>query len=222
MKDKVVVSWSGGKDSMFALDHILQEGKYEVESLLTTITSGYGRISMHGVREKLLEQQASALGFPIRKMYIPQHCTHSIYQQLMVKELQKIKQNGIDTVVFGDIFLEDVRAYREKLAQESNIECIYPLWQVSTETLITAFMERGFKTITSCIDTEKLPPSFLGTVIDSHFVAELPDKVDPCGEHGEFHTFVYDGPVFKHAIRFSVGETVERGQFHFCELIPDH
>lgn len=219
MKEKVVVSWSGGKDSAFALFKLLQSDQYEVDSLLTSVTEGYNRISIHGVRISLLEKQAESIGIPLRKMYIPQECSNEVYQNRMNEQLQQIKSENINNMMFGDILLEDVRAYREDLVKKQGMNAIFPLWGRQTDELINEFISRNFKTITTCIDSERISNDFLGRVIDEKFINELPASVDPCGENGEFHTFAFKGPIFKKDIKFTVGEIVERGKAHFCELL---
>lgn len=219
MKERVVVSWSGGKDSSFALYKILQSNQYKVEALLTTITEGFNRISVHGVRESLLENQADSLNIPLTKMYIPQESSHEIYKKRMDEQLQYFKNEGIETVIFGDIFLEDVREYREEMIKRQKMKAVFPLWGQSTNDLLNEFILLGFKTITTCIDTEKLTNKYLGRELDALFLKELPKDVDPCGENGEFHTFTFAGPLFKNKVDFSVGEIVEKGRFHFCDLL---
>jgi uncharacterized protein (TIGR00290 family) len=219
MKERAAVSWSGGKDSTFALYKMLKANNYQIESLLTTITEGVNRISIHGVRESLLEKQAAGLNIPLKKMYIPQNSSNEVYQQRMEEQLIELKNQGIETVIFGDILLEDVRAYREELIEKQKMKAIFPLWGQSTDGLIKEFLSLGFKTITTCIDTERLSNKFLGREIDELFIKELPENVDPCGENGEFHTFTFSGPIFKQKIDFSLGETVEKGRFHFRDLL---
>ncbi|MCT8137069.1 diphthine--ammonia ligase [Anaerobacillus sp. CMMVII] len=219
MKERAAVSWSGGKDSTFALYKILKADQYKVEALLTTVTEGFNRISIHGVRESLLEKQAESLAIPLKKMYIPQESSNEVYQKRMSEQLKELKNVGIETIVFGDIFLEDVRAYREELIEKLKMKAIFPLWGQSTDELINEFFSVGFKTITTCIDTEKVTSEFLGREMDEHFIKELPKNVDPCGENGEFHTFTFEGPLFKQKIDFRIGEWVERGRFHFRDLV---
>ncbi|RLQ96071.1 Dph6-related ATP pyrophosphatase [Falsibacillus albus] len=218
MAERIVISWSGGKDSAFALYKILKEGEYIVDSLLTTITEGYNRISIHGVREDLLEEQAESLGIPLRKMYIPQNSSDADYQKIMIEKLREIKREGINTIMFGDIFLEDVRLYREKLIHQTDMNAVFPLWGYQSEYLINDFISLGFKTVTTCIDTEVLTDQFLGQTIDEDFLREMPKNIDHCGENGEFHTFTYAGPIFHERIQIKTGEKVDRGRFHFCEL----
>ncbi|CEG26460.1 diphthine--ammonia ligase [Bacillus sp. B-jedd] len=221
MKERIAVSWSGGKDSGFATYKLLQEGNYIVDSLFTTITEDYQRVSIHGIRENLLEKQAESLGLPLRKMYIPKDCPNEVYQQRMDEMLESLQKEGITAVMFGDILLEDVRSYRENLVRNHGLKAIFPLWGLSTNKLIKEFTALGFKTITTCVDTEQLPSKFLGQVIDDDFLKELPEKADPCGENGEFHTFLFEGPLFKKKIDMIVGGKREDGRFHFCDLHLD-
>ncbi|MFZ3579830.1 diphthine--ammonia ligase [Virgibacillus sp. DJP39] len=219
MKERVVVSWSGGKDSSLALYHLLKDDRYTVDSLLTTVTEGYKRISVHDVRESLLDDQAKSLGIPLRKMYIPQESSHSIYKERMDEQLKQIKEDGINTVMFGDIFLEDVRSYREELIHKQKLKAIFPLWGRPTSELIQEFLSLGFKTVTTCIDTEVLTDEFLGRHVDDSFLKELPEDVDKCGENGEFHTFTYAGPLFTKPVHHNIGGKVNKGRFHFSELV---
>lgn len=218
MKERIAISWSGGKDSCFALYKLLQSDKYIVDSLFTTITEEYSRISIHGVRESLLEKQAESLGFSLRKVYIPAQCSNEIYQERMNGMLDSLKKDGVSAVMFGDILLEDVKEYRESQVLAQSMKGIFPLWGLNTEALIKEFLSLGFQTVTTCIDTEKLSDTFLGRMIDESFLKELPASVDPCGENGEFHTFCFNGPLFKDKVDFTIGEKVDKGRFHFCDL----
>jgi uncharacterized protein (TIGR00290 family) len=227
-KKRVVVSFSGGKDSTLALYRLIQSGEWEIDSLLTTITENDGRTSAHGVREVLLEKQAAALGFPLRKVYIPAGCINETYQERMGKAVDQMVKDGVTHVVFGDIHLEDVKAYREKMLEQTPLEPVFPLWKEDSEQLLQEFLDLGFETIVTCIDGEKLDPSFAGRVIDQQFVKDLPRKVDPCGENGEYHTFVFHGPIFKEKIRFSISKEkkVTKDQHTnkdhiFVDLIPE-
>ena len=217
----VVVCWSGGKDSCLALQRVLARDDLRVEALLTTITADFDRISMHGVRRDLLEQQAAALGLPLTPVLISKNATNEEYEAKMGEAVASYRVRGIDTFVFGDLFLEDIRAYRERLLARHGLRGLYPLWGADTPSLIRDFIDQGFKAVVVCTDPKKLPPSFTGGVIDHAFVVDLPPNVDPCGENGEFHTFVFDGPIFKAPARFSWGEKVCRDSFWFCDLIPD-
>lgn len=220
MKESVLVSWSGGKDSAMALYEILQGGEYHVVALLTTVTQGYERISMHGVRRTLLETQASALGLPLEKVYISQKASSEEYEEVMRALLEKYKASGVNAVVFGDLFLEDVRKYREGNLARVAMGAIFPLWKRDTQELAKSFVSLGFRAITTCVDTQLLGKEFAGRELDELFFEDLPEQVDPCGENGEYHTFVYDGPIFRQAVRFRLGELVLReARFYYCDLI---
>jgi uncharacterized protein (TIGR00290 family) len=217
----LVVCWSGGKDCCLALQRVLAQPELRVEALLTTITADFDRISMHGVRRELLEQQAAALELPLELVQISAGAGNGEYEARMGEALTLYRARGVDTVVFGDLFLEDIRAYRERLLAQHGMRGLYPLWGLDTSALIRDFIDQGFRAAIVCVDPQKLPPSFAGRVIDSAFIADLPPDVDPCGENGEFHTFVFDGPIFKAPVRFAWGEKVCRDSFWFCDLIPD-
>lgn len=208
-KPKAVLFWSGGKDSAFCLYQVLQENKLDVTCLLTTVNSRFGRISMHGVREDLLDLQAAATGIPLLKMYVSEG-SNDEYEQVMAQTLSGLKKQGIDHVVFGDIFLEDLRAYRENNLAGTGMKAVFPLWQKDTAGLIRAFVDEGFKTITCCTNDGYLGAEWVGREIDELFIRGLPAAVDPCGERGEYHTFCYDGPVFNHPVRIKKGEKVYR------------
>ena len=217
---KIVLSWSGGKDSAFALHELRNSREHEVVALLTTITRAYDRVSMHGVRRVLLERQAEAVGVPLRQVFIPAPCTNEQYAEIMTAEMQRLKAEGIDTMAFGDLFLQDVRDYREKNLAQVGMHAIFPLWGKDTKTLADTFVKLGYRTIITCVDPRKLPESFVGREIDHAFLKDLPPGTDPCGENGEFHSFVYDGPVFRQPVRFTGGEKVLRDGFWFCDLVP--
>jgi len=219
---KAVLSWSGGKDSVLTLREIQRSNEYEVASLLTTITEGYNRISMHGVRTILLEQQAESLRIRLHKVYIPKDANNEIYEKSMLEGLAIYPALDVKTIAFGDVFLEDVREYRENLIAKTQLQSVYPLWKKDTTQLMSDFLESGYKSIIVCIDTKKLSESFLGKTIDETLIKSLPDEVDPGGENGEFHTFVYDGPGFLQPVHFSVGDIEKKGQFSFCDLVPDN
>jgi uncharacterized protein (TIGR00290 family) len=208
-KEKVVLFWSGGKDSAFALYKISEEKKYNVVALITTVNSNYGRISMHGVREVLLDEQARSIGIPLVKMYVNQG-TNSEYESKLKEILFPFKKQGVSKVIYGDIFLEDLRIYREKLLSEIGFTAEFPLWKLNTEDLIRDFLALGFKTITCCINLAYLDETWAGRIVDNNFINDLPDNVDPCGENGEYHTFCFDGPIFKKAILFDKGEKIFR------------
>lgn len=218
---RVLVSWSGGKDSCMALHRILQERSYSVAALLTTVTRDYERVSMHGVRRVLLERQAEALGLPLHEIQISKGATNDEYETKLSDALGAYMKEGVDTVVFGDLFLADIRAYREQFLSRLGLQRpLFPVWGWDTSDFIRAFVELGFKAVVTCVDPKALDKSFAGRLIDKDFLDALPSSVDPCGENGEFHTFVFDGPIFKHGVKFQTGEVVLRDNFYFCDLLP--
>ncbi len=198
----------------------MKKNVYEVEALLTTVTAGYERISMHGVREKLLEKQAESLNIPLEKVYISANADNNEYERNMEKKLSEYKSKGVKSVVFGDIFLEDLKVYRESRLSEIDMKGIFPIWKRDTKKIARHFIEKGFKAITVCVDSKVLDENFVGRNYDEEFLNELPEGVDWCGENGEFHTFVYDGPIFSQKINFKKGEIVFReNRFYFCDLL---
>jgi uncharacterized protein (TIGR00290 family) len=216
----VVMSWSGGKDSCLALHEIQRGAGMSVEALLTTVTRDFDRISMHGVRRTLLEQQAASLGLPLHQVFISRGATNEEYESRMGEAFSAYRTRGIDSIAFGDLFLEDIRAYRQRLLAKHGMLGLYPIWGRNTSKLIRDFLDAGFKTAVVCVDPAQLDPSFVGRVIDKEFLEELPSNVDPCGENGEFHTFVFDGPNFKGPVNFTFGEKICRDSFWFCDLLP--
>jgi uncharacterized protein (TIGR00290 family) len=203
-------NWSGGKDSALALYHVRQSGEWNVQRLLTTVTEDFQRVSMHGVREELLERQAESLGIPLVKCRLPAAASMQIYDARMMEVIARFKTEGIETALFGDIFLEDLRAYREETLAQSGIRAAFPLWKRNTRELIHEFVDLGFKAIIVCVNERRLNKSFAGRFIDREFIRDYPDTMDICGENGEYHSFVFDGPIFKQPIAFAVGETVYR------------
>lgn len=220
MPEKVLFSWSGGKDSAMALYEIQKNENYEILSLLTTLTEGYNRISMHGVRLILLKRQAESLGLPLQMIFISKEASNEEYESKMRDILAKFRKRGVSAVVFGDVYLEDVRRYREENLREIGMRAIFPIWKRDTATLAKTIINSGFKAVVTCVDSRVLNSSFCGRIIDEPFLAQLPSGVDPCGENGEFHSFVFDGPVFKERIPYTIGETVVRDSFCFCDLLP--
>lgn len=218
--EKLVLCWSGGKDSAYSLFTILQEGRCEVSSLLTTVTESYDRISMHGVRRSLLEAQAAALGLPLTKVWIPKECPNEIYEARMREALLGFHRQGIRRVAFGDIFLEDLRKYREENLARLGMEAVFPLWKKDTQELARRFIADGFRAVITCVDPRAVDGSLAGRAFDGDFLAALPPGADPCGENGEFHSFVHDGPVFARPVAHRVGEVVERDSFVYCDLLP--
>lgn len=220
---KALFSWSGGKDSALALHNICLKKKVEIVSLLTTITSGYGRISMHGVRQELLEKQATSLGIPLEKIFLQKTFSNKEYESKMGEILEKYSKHGVNLVAFGDIFLENLRKHREKKLATKNMKGLFPLWKKNTLKLARNFINLGFKAIITCVDSKKLGKEFVGKEFNRELLSKLPDNVDPCGENGEFHTFVYNGPLFKKPIRFKKGKIVlKKNRFYYCDLIPKH
>jgi uncharacterized protein (TIGR00290 family) len=219
-KERIVLGWSGGKDSSLALRKILAEGRHEIAALLTTCTEGFRRVSMHGVRCSLLNRQAEALGLPCRKVFIPQHCTNDDYERLMRAACLEFKAAGITQVAFGDLFLAEIRAYRDRMLAPVGMTAFYPVWGLDTRELAREFIRAGFRATLVCVDSTKIAGAFAGRSFDESLLADLPASVDPCGENGEFHTFVHDGPIFRHPVACRVGPVVQRGPFHFADLLP--
>jgi uncharacterized protein (TIGR00290 family) len=220
MSKDILFCWSGGKDSSLALYEVQKAKSHNVAALLTTITEDYDRISMHGVRRALLEQQAEALGLPLKKVLIPKEATNDIYESRMRALLEEGLREGIDTVAFGDIFLEDLKLYRENNLAQLGMKGLFPIWKRDSAELAQTFINLGFKAVLACIDTKFLDPSFAGRPYDQDLLRDLPPNVDPCGENGEFHSFAFDGPIFKHRINHTVGEVVRKDRYCFCDLIP--
>lgn len=234
-KPKAIFCWSGGKDSAYCLHKVLSDRLYEVCYLLTTINDKYKRISMHGLREELLEIQAGSIGIELLKVKVSEG-TNNEYEKQMEMILLKARAEGIRHVIYGDIFLEDLRVYREKNLEKVQMHGVFPLWKLDTKWLINDFLAKGFKTITCCINDEHLNEEWVGREINTAFINQLPVAVDPCGENGEFHTFCFEGPLFKKKITFSIGEKVYKPiemktdhvcasssntkGFWFCDLIP--
>ncbi|HUT65554.1 MAG TPA: diphthine--ammonia ligase [Spirochaetota bacterium] len=218
---KVLFTWSGGKDSALALYELQKTNRYDVRALLTTVTEDYGRVSMHGVRETLLELQAQSLGIPLEKVYITKKGSSEEYEACMRRMFVSFKRREVLTVAYGDILLEDLRMHREKKLEELSMKALFPLWAADTSTLGRGFIDLGFRAVVVCVDSEKLDGSFCGREYDEGFLRDLPRTVDPCGENGEFHTFVYDGPNFGKKVTIDTGEVVLRdSRFYFYDLIP--
>jgi uncharacterized protein (TIGR00290 family) len=232
-KIKAILCWSGGKDSSLALHDVLNEGVYDVKYLLTTINENFRRISMHGVREDLLDKQALATGIPLIKMFV-RESNNNEYERNMEKALLKVKSEGIEHVIFGDIFLEDLRAYRENNLSKVGMRAIFPLWKKNTKDLMNRFLSLGFRTVICCVNDQYFGEERVGKEMDANFMNSLPTNVDPCGENGEFHTFCFSGPIFSKDIAFTFGERTfkpleiktdslssnQTTGFWFCDLIP--
>jgi len=208
MKKKAIFNWSGGKDSALALYKILQEKQYHISYLATSINSESQRISMHGVSKDLLIEQANSIGIPLKTMLLPKSSEMETYEKYLFSFMSELKKESIDYSIYGDIFLEDLKTYREKQLSKVKMQAVFPLWKKDTTYLLEEFLDLGFKTIITAVDESKLDKTFSGRIIDKYFIKDLPKDVDPCGENGEFHTFVFDGPIFKNPITFDLGETV--------------
>ncbi|GAB3830710.1 Dph6-related ATP pyrophosphatase [Pontibacter rugosus] len=242
MEKKSIFNWSGGKDSSLCLHHVLQERQYKVEKLLTTLSGATQRVSMHGVREELLDSQAHSIGIPLQKVYLPEQASMSAYNELMEQTLSPFQKQGITHAIFGDINLEDLRTYREQQLQQVNLQALFPLWGQPTLQITRTFINLGFKAVVVCVNEKLLDASFAGRLLDESFLQDLPASVDPAGENGEFHTFVFDGPIFKEPVKYSLGEKVRKTYapaadpddncykkeakpvfdtaFWFCDLLP--
>lgn len=205
---KAYFNWSSGKDSAYALYKILQQGEYDIEKLITNVNQDYERVSMHGLHENLLEAQAESIGIPLEKIYFPADVTMDLYNEKMKDKTSELKSLGLNHAIFGDIFLEDLKNYRDSKLKEVGITGVYPLWKQDTKELLREFLALGFKTITVCVNAKLLGEEFVGRIIDEDFINELPNNIDACGENGEFHTFCFDGPIFKNPIEFEIGEKV--------------
>jgi uncharacterized protein (TIGR00290 family) len=219
--EKVLLSWSGGKDSALALYELRKAGGYEVAALLTTVTADYDRVSMHGVRRVLLEQQADALGLPLEEVFIAADTSDEAYGAKMREVLERYARDGVSTVAFGDIFLEDVRKYREEKLAQVGMRAIFPLWGRDTSGLAHTFIDAGFQAVITCVDTQVLGRPFAGREFDGRFLADLSPGIDPCGENGAFHSFVYNGPIFRERVPYAKGRSVLReNRFYYCDLVP--
>jgi uncharacterized protein (TIGR00290 family) len=209
-KEKIVFCWSGGKDSALALHRILQDDRYEVVSLLTTCNEHFQRVSMHGVRLELLEKQAETIGLPLDKMFVSQRSSNDEYLQKLTTHLLAHKTCGVTGFVFGDIFLEDLKRWREENLAGIGLRGLFPIWKIDTRDLIHEFIALGFNSIVCCVNDAYLDETALGRNIDAEFIQSLPADVDPCGENGEFHSFAFAGPIFKQPLRITVGEKIYR------------
>jgi uncharacterized protein (TIGR00290 family) len=217
---KALIAWSSGKDSAFALHEVRRTGKFEIVGALTTMTETFGRVSMHGVRQELLQAQHEAAGLAPIIVPIPYPCPNEVYETRMASALAQAKEAGVTHVIFGDLFLQDVRAYREQKLAGTGITPVFPLWGRPTALLARAMIDAGIETYLVCVDLKKLPASFAGRKFDAALLADFPAGIDPCGENGEFHSCVVAGPMFNRRIEISVGETVERDGFAYTDLVP--
>lgn len=221
MARKVLLCWSGGKDSALALHQLRQDGDLEVEALLTTVTADYDRVSMHGVRRALLERQSASLGLPLEVVSLSKDASNEEYELKMAESLDKFLRLGVKEVVFGDIHLQDVRRYREENLSRVGMEGLFPIWGRDTKELALEFIGLGYQAVLTCVDSEALEGRFAGRTFDRQLLEDLPQGVDPCGENGKFHSFVFDGPLFRERVMLSRGEvTLRDGRFFYCDLLP--
>jgi uncharacterized protein (TIGR00290 family) len=221
MKPRALLSWSSGKDAAWALHVLRQQGDVEVVGLLTTVNRAFERVAMHAVREQLLEAQAQAAGLPLWKVDIPFPCPNEAYETAMGAACAKAASEGIEAIAFGDLFLEDIRAYRVEKLAGSGLRPLFPLWGRDTAALAQEMIAGGLKAALTCVDPGRLDPAFAGRAFDAALLADLPPAVDPCGERGEFHSFAWDGPMFSHPVPIRRGEVVERDGFVFADLLPE-
>lgn len=239
---KAYLNWSSGKDAAMALYTLRQKGDLTVKKLVTTLNSEVDRVSMHGVRRELLELQAKRIGIPIHQIPLNGSVSMTVYNRIMAEQVEILKTEGYTHSIFGDIFLEDLKTYREQQLEKVGITAVFPLWKRDTSQLMQEFLDAGFKAITVCVNAKLLNDSFCGRIIDRDFIDSLPEGVDPCGENGEFHTFVFDGPIFKDPVRFEIGKKVQKSyqplekqddncftdkdkswdtNFWYCDLLPE-
>lgn len=217
---KILLSWSSGKDSAWTLYTLQQSSEYEVVGLVTTVNRTHNRVAMHGVRDELLKRQADAAGLPLTMLDIPSPCSNQQYEAVMQQFIDRITAEGIQYMAFGDLYLEDIRDYREKQLSGTGITAVFPLWQQPTLPLAKQMIDAGLETTLTCVDPRVMPARFAGRQFDHQLLSELPDCIDPCGENGEFHSCVTAGPMFRHDIVVNHGEVVERDGFVFADLIP--
>jgi uncharacterized protein (TIGR00290 family) len=217
-KERILLSWSGGKDSAMALWELQRSGVYEVVSLLTVLAEEDERVTMHGVARSLVEQQAAALSMPLQTLGVPKGCCNESYRDRLNDVLRRAQADGIHKVAFGDLYLDDLRDFREENLESIGMEAVFPLWHRDSKELAYAFLNAKFKAVVACVDEQTLDRSFVGRMYDRNLLADLPITVDPCGENGEFHTFVFDGPLFSRAVPIKVGAKRTCDRFHFCEI----
>jgi uncharacterized protein (TIGR00290 family) len=217
---KAWLAWSSGKDSAWALNVARQQAEFEIVALLTTVNRTHGRVAMHAVRESLLDLQSEAAALPLVKVPIPSPCSNEIYERAMSDAMARARSQGVYHVIFGDLFLQDIRAYREKHLAACGMTPVFPVWRRDTRALAEEMLSGGLEAYLTCVDPRKLSPDFAGRRFDRELLAKLPAAIDPCGENGEFHTFACAGPMFRHRIEVTPGEIVERDGFIFADLLP--
>jgi uncharacterized protein (TIGR00290 family) len=219
-KTKILLSWSSGKDSAWALHLLRRQSQYEIAGLATTFNRAFDRVAMHSTRRALVEMQAKAAGLPLFAIPLPWPCSNQEYEEIMKVFCAQVVAQGVTAMAFGDLFLEDIRAYRERQLQGTGLEPLFPVWQIPTDRLAREMIDAGLRAKLVCVDPKKLSPEFAGRDFDHQLLADLPAGVDPCGENGEFHSFVYSGPMFDREIPVVAGERVERDGFCFCDVLP--
>jgi len=220
MKQTVLMSWSSGKDSAWALYKLQQDPQFDLVGLFCTVNKAFERVAMHGVRVKLLQKQAQSIGLPLEIIELPYPCTNANYEEIMSLFIEKANNKKIDCFAFGDLFLEDIRRYREESLKGSGIKPIFPIWGIPTDKLSRDMIDSGLKTVITCVDPKQAPIELAGKEYDDAFLDSIPKSVDPCGENGEFHSFAYNGPMFQYPIDISVGEIVNRDNFVFADVLP--
>lgn len=218
MAEKAMLSWSSGKDSAWTLHVLRQQQAVEIVGLLTTVNQHFDRVAMHAVRAELLRAQADAVGLPLLEVPIPWPCSNEQYEAAMARAMDEVKARGVSVMAFGDLFLADIRAYREQKLEGSGVRPLFPLWELPTSSLARDMIDGGLKARLTCVDPRVMPRELCGRAFDAELLRELPPSVDPCGERGEFHTFVHAGPMFRHSIAIEAGEVVERDGFVFADL----
>ena len=216
---RTLLSWSSGKDSAWSLHLLRGMPEYEVVGLLTTFNASADRVAMHGVRRSLVRAQAAVAELPLWEIELPSPCSNEQYEAAMKSACERAVNDGIECVAFGDLFLTDIRAYREKQLGGSGLEPLFPVWKIPTDTLAREMIAAGLRAKLTCVDSKQIDPKFAGREFDSQLLSELPASADPCGENGEFHSFVYAGPIFREAIPVNLGEVVQRDQFFYADLL---
>ena len=220
MLRKALMSWSTGKDSAWALHQLRQNPEIDLLGLFCTVSKEFNRVAMHGVRVELLQEQAESIGLPVEIIEVPYPCSNAEYDRIMGQFVERARNNNIEYFAFGDLFLEDVRNYREEKLKGSGIEPIFPVWGIPTDKLSREMISSGLRAVITCIAPEQTPKEFLGREFNESFLDSLPETIDPCGENGEFHSFVFAGPMFKERIEIVVGDTVHRDDFVFADVLP--
>ncbi len=220
MKRKALMSWSSGKDSAWALYQLQQNPEIDLVGLFCTVNKAFDRVAMHGVRVALLQKQAESMGLPLEIIEIPYPCSNEEYEKIMGRFVERAKSGEIAYFAFGDLFLEDIRKYREEKLKDSGIKPLFPIWGVPTDKLARDMISGGLRTIITCIDPKQTPEEFAGREFDERFLDSLPETIDPCGENGEFHSFVFDGPMFKEPVEIVLGDIVRRDGFVFADILP--